>query len=281
MPDHTNLPEGDVPNSMLWPRAPASMVTKEDIILHQQEVLFKKLIALDTKAEERHQASQREQKKVNTLLGLVAAHLEIDPKSLASTKASTKSMKATRRPAAKAAVHSLRDAMKDDILMVSKAYVKEHPGTLLKTLTTKVKEEGLVTKWASWVEAHLQDEHRAEFRGFDEEKKGWAYKEAAKGVFPTTTTTTTATGIRGKGKRAAEDAESHDVSADEDHDETGSSGPAKRSRKTRANKTSILVDDDDEEESDDRQPQTSQDGEYEGNTLVDENEDEDHDENNS
>lgn len=224
--------------------------------------------------------SQREQTKLNTLLGLVAAHLEIDPKSLASTKASTKSMKATRRPAAKAAVHSLRDAMKDDILMVSKAYVKEHPGTLLKTLTTKVKEEGLVTKWASWVEAHLQDEHRAEFRGFDEEKKGWAYKEAAKGVFPTTTTT--ATGIRGKGKRAAEDAESHDVSADQDHDETGSSGPAKRSRKTRANKTSeILVDDDDEEESDDRQPQTSQDGEYEGNTLVDENEDEDHDENNS
>jgi hypothetical protein len=52
--DDHELPDGDLTQTAYWPRAPATMIDKSDIIMAQNEVILKSTHLNNQKAEERY-----------------------------------------------------------------------------------------------------------------------------------------------------------------------------------------------------------------------------------
>jgi hypothetical protein len=162
------------------------------------------------------------------LLKSIAEKADVDPDLIKNTQPSTKSTRSTRKSASKRVVNQLDSALKTEVVTASRSFLDDFPGLLLKAITKKVREEHLVTKWADYIGAKLNDESRAIFTSLSQPAKETCYKEMANTLRP------------GDKKVIAE------TVTDQSEDEA----PVQRKRKRLTTRHVVESDEEDEEHSD-------------------------------
>ncbi|KAG9855853.1 hypothetical protein KCU98_g1710, partial [Aureobasidium melanogenum] len=217
--DH-ELPEGDLTESLLWPRAPDNVFDKTDVLMAQNKIIMQKLLANEQLTKEQQKVTNRQFGQLFGLLQAMAEKAGIDPEVLKNAKPSSKSFRTAKKEAAKTITTDIDVSLKVSITKASVTYLQESSGLMLKTLTKKAKSEDYVGKWAAFVEKNLPDaQHLTTFSALDKVEREMLYKEMANEIRPST--------------KKISKAVLSDRSDEEGHEETTNRIRPSRTRKTR------------------------------------------------